>query len=75
MKKKRSRSQLNDQEKSPERINSEIDFTELDTEFKREIVKIWKAFKRIIGRNADYCEKELETTKRSQENYKIHLPR
>ena len=30
-------------------------------------MKILKELKKAIGRNADYCKKELETIKRSQE--------
>ena len=51
-------SPLKDQENSPERTNNETDlFSLTDTEFKKEIMKILKEFKKAINRNADYCKK------------------
>ena len=57
MKKQRNHSQLKDQGNSPERTNNETDlFSLIDTEFKKEIIKILKKF-RTIDRNADYFNK------------------
>ena len=48
--------------------NNEIDrFNLIDTEFKKEIIKILKELRKAINTNADYCKKKLETIKRSQE--------
>ena len=48
--------------------NNETDLFSLrDTKFKKEIMKILKEFGKSMNRNADYCKKELQTTKRSQE--------
>ena len=53
--------------KSPERTNNETDLSSLpDHEFKNEMVKILKELKKVISRNADHCNKELEIIKRSQ---------
>ena len=55
MKKQRSHSQLKDQEHSPERTNNETDLLSLiDTEFKKEIMKILKELRRTIDRSVDY---------------------
>ena len=68
MKKQRNHSQLKDQENSPEITNNETDlFSLIDTEFKKEIMKILKEFRKAIDRNAEYCKKELEAIKRDQE--------
>ena len=68
MKKQRSHSQLKDQEHSPERTNNETDLLSLiDTEFKKEIMKILKELRRTIDRSVDYYYKELETIRRNQE--------
>ena len=68
MKKQRNHSQLKDQENSPERTNNETDFFSLiDSEFKKEVIKILKGLRKPISRNADYYKKELETIKRNQE--------
>ena len=58
--KQKNHSQLKDQENSPERTNNETDlFSLIDTEFKKEIIKILKELRRTIDRNADYYKKEL----------------
>ena len=49
MKKQRNHSQLNDQEKSPERANTETDLT--DTDFKMEIMKTLKELRKVIDRS------------------------
>ena len=57
MKKQRNHSQLKDQENSPEGTNNETDlFSLIDTEFKKEVMKILKQLRKIIDRNADYCK-------------------
>ena len=67
MKKKRNYSQLKEQEKSHERTNNERDLTSLlDPEFKKEVIIVLKELRKIINRNGDHCNKELETIKRSQ---------
>ena len=61
MKNERNHSQIKDQENSPERTNNETDlFSLIDTEFKKEILKILKELRRAIDRNADYCKKDQE---------------
>ena len=68
MKKQRNHSQLKDQENSPERTNNETDlFSLIDTNFKKEIMKILKELRKAVERNAEYCKKEPETIKRNQE--------
>ena len=68
-KKQRNHSQLKDKENCPERTNSETDlFTLIDIKLKKEIRKILNGLRKAINRNANYCKKELETIKRSQEN-------
>ena len=67
MKKQRNRSQLQEQEKSPERTSNETDLSSLpDPKFKKEVVKILTGLRKAIDRNADSCNKELETIKRIQ---------
>ena len=67
MKKQRNYSQLEEQEKSPERTNNETDLTRLlDHKFKKEIIKMLKELRKMIDRNADHCNKELETIKTNQ---------
>ena len=54
MKQQRKRSQLNDQENSPERTNNETDL--IDTDFKMDIMKIFKELRKVIERNLqDHC--------------------
>ena len=64
MMKQRNNSQLKVQENSPEGTNNE---TDLFTEFKKEVMKILKELRKTINRNEDYCKKELETIRKSQE--------
>ena len=48
--------------------NNETDLFSLrDTKFKKEIMKITKDLGKSMNRNADYCKKELQSIKRSQE--------
>ena len=48
MKKQRNHFQLKDQENSPERTNNDIDFFRLiDTDFKKEMMKILKELSRL----------------------------
>ena len=73
MKKLRNHFQLKEQENSPEAANSETDLCRLiDTEFKREVVKILKEFrlkikelKADINSKADYFREELENIRRN----------
>ena len=68
MKKERKHSQIKGQENSPERANSETNlFTLIDTDFKKEIIKILKELRKAIDRNAEYCKKGLETIERNPE--------
>lgn len=68
MRKQRNHSQLEDQEKSPERRNNKTDFFSLiHGKFKKEIMKTVKKL-RTTDRNADYYEKELETKKGTKKN-------
>ena len=68
MKKQKNHSQLKDQENSPEGTNNETDlFSLTDIKFKKSVMKILKALRKATDRNADYCKKELETTRGSQE--------
>ena len=79
MKKLRNHSQLKEQVNSPEAANNETDLCRLiDTEFKREIVKILKELRMNmkeliadINSNADYFRKELENIRRDQEKLEI----
>ena len=58
MKKQRHHIQIKDQENSPQRTNNETDlFSLIDTEFKKEIMKILKELRKAIDINADYCKK------------------
>ena len=75
MKKLRNNSQLKEQEKSSEVANNETDLCSLiDTEFKRETVKILKEFRLNINKlraeiksNADFFRKEIENIRRNIE--------
>ena len=75
MKKLRNYSQLKEQQNSSEGANNEIDVCGLtDTKFKKEKVKIlkelrakMKELKADMNSNADYCRKELENIRKSQE--------
>ena len=61
MKEQKNDFQLKDQEKSPKRTNNERDlFSLIDTEFKKEIMKILKELRKAIDRNADYCKKSID---------------
>ena len=74
MKKLRYHSQLKEQETSSEAANNETDLCSLiDTEFKREIVKILKELRADINSNADYFRKELENIRRSQDKLENSL--
>ena len=65
MKNWRNHSLLKEQEKSPERTQNERNLSILpNSEFKKEVIKMLKKLRRI-DRNADHCNKELETIKRS----------
>ena len=74
MKKLRYHSQINQQENSPKAVNNETDLCSLiDTEFKKEIVKILKELRVDMNTNADYFRKELENM-RSQEKLENSFP-
>ena len=61
MKKQRNYSQLKKQENSPERTTNETDLTGLlSPNFKKEVIKMLKELRKIINRNADHCNKELD---------------
>ena len=67
MKKQRYYSQSKEQEESPEGPNNETDLTSLlDPEFKKETIKMLKELRKIIKRNADHSNKEIETMKMNQ---------
>ena len=67
MKKQRNYSQLKEQEKSPERTNEEIELITLpEPEFKKSVNKMLTGLRKSINRNADHCNKELETIKMNQ---------
>ena len=75
MKKLRNHSQLKEKTNSPEAANNERDLCNIiDTDFKRDIVKILKELRvnmkelRVdIKSNTDYFRKELKNIRRSQE--------
>ena len=76
MKKQRNHSQWKDGENAPERTNHETDLLSLiDTEFRKQMMKKEKELRRVNDRNADACEKELETIKRTKKNQTTHLLR
>ena len=83
IKKLRNHSQLKEQENSLGAANNEAElYSLIDTEFKREIVKILKKLRvhrkelrGDINSNADYFRKELKNIRRSKNKYKIHLQR
>ena len=67
MQRQRNNSQINEQDKSPERTNNERDLAGLlDLEFKKEIIKMLTNLRKIVNRNADHCNRELETIKMNQ---------
>ena len=43
-------------------------FCLIDTKFNKEVMKILKELRKVIMVNYDYCKKELETIRKSQEN-------
>ena len=68
MKKQRNHFQWKDQENSPEKTNNETDFFSIiDTEFKKETMKIQKELWKAINRSADYCKKKLEAIRKNKE--------
>ena len=75
MKKLRNHSQLKEEDNSPEAPNNETDLCSLiNTEFKKEIVKIlkelrvnMKELRADMNSNADNFRKELENIRRGQE--------
>ena len=55
MKKQKNQSRLKDQENSPERTNNETYHSNIiDSEFKKEIIKILKGLRKAVNRNAGY---------------------
>ena len=67
MKSQRNYCQLKEQVKSLERTNSETDLTSLlHPKFKKEVIKMLKKSRKIIDRNADHCNKEIEAIKINQ---------
>ena len=76
MEKQKNHYQLKDQEHSPESRNNETDlFSLIDTEFKKEVMKILKVLRKNIERNADHCNKELENIKMNKSKLDNQLPR
>ena len=74
MKKQRNFSQLEEQN-SPERTNNETDLSSLlDLKFKKEVIKMLKELRKITDKNADHCNKELETIKKNQLKEVTQLP-
>ena len=66
MKKHRNHSQLKEQENSPEAANNETNLCNIiDTNFKKEVMKILKELRIDINSNIDYFKKELQTIRRS----------
>ena len=62
MEKQRNCSQWKEQDKYPERTKNETELTSLPgPQFKQEVIKMLKELSKIINRNADNCDKELET--------------
>ena len=45
---------------------NETDFTSISSEFKKEVIQIWKELRKIINRNAHHCNKEINTIKKNQ---------
>ena len=75
MEKQRNQSSLKDEENFPERMNNEADlFALIDTEFRKEAMKILQELWKAIDRRADYCKKELESIWRGQEELENSLP-
>lgn len=75
MEKQRNQSSLKDEENFPERMNNEADlFALIDTEFRKEAMKILQELWKAIDRSADYCKKELESIWRGQEELENSLP-
>ena len=61
MKKQRNYFQLKEQEKSPKKINNEIELTSVpDSEFKKLVIQMLTELIKIININADHCNKELK---------------
>ena len=59
MEKQRNCSQWKEQEKW---TKNETELTSLlEPQFKKEVIKMLKELGKIINRNADHCDKELET--------------
>ena len=66
MKTLRNHSQLKEQENSPEAANNETNLCNIiDTNFKKEVMKILKELRIDINSNIDYFKKELQTIRRS----------
>ena len=60
---------------NPDRTNIETDLSSLlDPKFTMEVMKILKELRRTIDRNSGHCNKELETIKKSHQNWETHLP-
>ena len=69
MKTQKNHSQLKDQENCLKRTIIETDlFSLINTDFKKEIMKILKGLRRTTDRNADYYKKEIETKKGTKKN-------
>ena len=67
MKRQRNYTQSKEQEKSSERTNYETELTcLLDPKFKKVVIKMLTELRKIINRNTDHCNKELEAIKMNQ---------
>ena len=74
MKTQKNHSQLKDQENCLKRTIIETDlFSLINTDFKKEIMKILKELRKAVKWNTDYSKKELETRKRSWEKLENSL--
>lgn len=68
----RNYSQLKAQ-KSLESPNDETDLSSPpDADFRMEAIKMLKELRKIIGRNTDYCNKELEATRGTNQIGQLH---
>lgn len=50
-------------------------FSLIDTNFKKEIMKILKELRKVMDRNAEYCRNELEIQRKTKKNKKAYLQR
>ena len=65
MKNKRNHYQLKEQDNSPERAHNETYLSSLllESKFKKRVIKMLRELRKASDRNAEHCEKELESIK------------